>query len=186
MERRQDRITRYITDSRAEMQLPPMAERALGATTQQWLDRLRWIPDEYLDQCYQMAMDSHSARVALMPKELQQQWQIISARPGFRDKQQPAEKHCPIYHCSIAGWTIVNSEGETQDDFGTADYLYAKPCPIHRPQGMKVDPFAATGARVAKPETTDQRSVGYNTGLPVEGFRSAGTVGKEQYEFAEE
>jgi hypothetical protein len=167
------------------MQLPVLEVRAHNAAVEEWLNRVRFVPVEYLDECYQMAMDAHSTRTPLIPKEILAQWQIMSARPGFRDKPQFEEKRCPNY-CSIAGWIVVNSEGVMQMDFGTSEYLYVKPCPIHRPQGAKIDPFAATGARVARLETTDQRSVGYNTGLPVEGFRSAGKVAAEQYEFAED
>src|SRR5687768_16049606 len=113
MERRQDRITRYVTDSRAEMQLPIMAERALGATVQQWVDRLRFIPDEVLDQCYQMAMDAHTTRNPLIPKEVQDQWQILRQRGITGRPRINEEKRCEFW-CSQDGWIITDAGGVTQ------------------------------------------------------------------------
>lgn len=177
MNSRREQIEGYVVDSRAELQFGSLSDRALGAATEQWYERLRFIPDDYLGECYRLAMDNHATRSPLIPKEIVDQWRIISARPGFRDKPIRQEKTCPHF-CSSAGWIIVNAQDEMQKDFGSKDYQYAKPCPIHRPQGVRLDPHSPMGPRLVRPETTDQRSIGYG-GQDVEGFKSVGQVVKE-------
>jgi hypothetical protein len=184
MSNRRQQIEAYVVDSRAELQMPPMTDRALGATTEQWYDRLRFIPDEFLGECYRLAMDNHANRAVLMPKEIVDQWHIVSARPGFREK--PAqEKSCPNF-CSAAGWYIVNSEGLMQKDCGSSDYLYAKPCPIHRPQGVRLDPHNPPGPRLRNVETSHVPSKGFNTGASVSEFQNVGSVAKQIVDEVEE
>lgn len=179
---RREQIEAYVVDSRAELQFGPMNDRALGATTEQWYDRLRFIPDDYLGECYRLAMDNHGTRSPLLPKEIVDQWHVVSARPGFRDKRVAQEKTCPNF-CSSAGWYIVDSEGVMQKDFGSADYLYAKPCPIHRPQGFRRDPHSGEmGPRLTRPETMDQRDHPDRPAASVEGWGQAGKVARDVLE----
>lgn len=142
METRKQRMVRYVSDSRAEMQLQPLDPRVLERTVEQWMERIRWIQDEHLDECYQVAMDNHSVRTPLMPKELIDAWTLIRQRPGFSARQQKRERLCQ-WGCSADGWITVDAGGDALIAMSTdasyqirKEYLYIKPCPEHRSTGI--------------------------------------------------
>lgn len=132
-----------ILNSRAELQLSLLQKGIAETAVDQWVKRLRQVPDVRLDECYQAAMDAHVNRSALVPKEILDQWHILrqldtTARGGIDH-----EKTCP-YWCSQAGWITVDASDTVQlGGSKSPDYTYAKPCPHHRPQGFKRDEHAA-------------------------------------------
>lgn len=142
MESRRQKLVRFITGSRAELQYGLIEVKALDMIVDQWLTRLRSIPDEHLDACYQSAMDSHSTRSPLLPKELLAAWATVRQGPTFRSKGEHRERTCK-WGCSAEGWITVNAAGDVlvgmsaEDQFqGRKEYLYVRPCPEHRPQGI--------------------------------------------------
>lgn len=143
METRQQKMSRYISDSRAELQFGPLEVRLHDSAVRQWLERVRFIPDDYLDECYQMAMDNHGTRSPLMPKELYDQWQILRQRGVTGRPRVDEEKRCEFW-CSQDGWIITDAGGVVQIGYPKkVEYLYAKPCPVHRPNGFKRNDQAA-------------------------------------------
>lgn len=138
METREQKVARYIKDSRTEMQLEMLDVRVLPATVRQWLERIHMIPDAWLDRCYQVAMDNHTKREALMAVEMVNAWKIIQGEVALLDANERveiAQKLCR-YRCSETGFYIAEGDGSTDNPAG---FTYARCCPIHRPQGVPKD-----------------------------------------------
>lgn len=150
MENRRQKVVRYISGSRAELQYPPMDAKQLEMTIDQWITRLRRIADEHLDECYQMAMDNHATRSPLLPKELIDAWGVIRQRPGYNSHSGEKRERLCRWNCSADGWVTVDADGNLyvslseDDQYGTRkEYLYVKACPDHRPAGIPQAPHAA-------------------------------------------
>ena len=132
-ESRREKIVRYLTESRAEMQLEPLDAKRLQAGVDAWLSRLDCVPDSALDDCYVLAMENHTTRTAVIPQELREAWKSVRNRsemiPSHRDQK------CPL-GCSEAGFIVVDFVGESLNEYGSVirykGYTYAKPCPYHR------------------------------------------------------
>lgn len=139
METRQQKISRFISSSRAEMQFGPLEANLHNSAVREWLDRTRTIAEEFLDECYQMAMDIHATRSPLIPRELYDQWLILRQR-GLGKRSEREEKTCRFW-CSDDGWIIVDFNGDTVRETYKVnlDYTYAKPCPDHRLKGVRFD-----------------------------------------------
>lgn len=119
------------------MQFGPLEVKLHNQAVQEWLERTRFIAEEYLDECYQMAMDNHATRSPLIPRELYEQWSILRQR-GAGKLSEKREKTCR-YWCSEGGWIIVDADGvPVPSDFRRPEYTYAKPCPDHRPKGVRI------------------------------------------------
>lgn len=186
MENKQQKVVRFISDSRAELQLPLMEARLLDRTAETWLSRLHYVPIEHLDECFSMAMENHNSRSALIPKELLDQWHVIRNRPGF-DKREPKEEKRCAYWCSEASWIIVDASGAVlhEPPKDPAIRTYVKPCPIHRQQGYKVLPNAEKGKAVARLETSHQPATGYAS-QPTPGWNSVAQIAKQAMPAIEE
>ena len=127
METRPQKMSRYISSSRAELQFGPLEARLHNAAVNEWLERTRFIAEEYLDECYQMAMDNHATRSPLIPRELYEQWGIL--RQGGAGKPRERQDKTCRYWCSEGGWIIVDADGQLvpSDPRGPPDYPYPKP-----------------------------------------------------------
>jgi hypothetical protein len=158
METKRQKVSRYISDSRAEFQLQVLETVAHDAAVDQWLERLRYVPIEQLDECYCKAMENHGRRQPLIPKELLDVWQQIRTQPGFKQSHFDETKLCEFW-CSSSGWILVNFDGDVvKEPSAYSEPLYVKPCPHHRPQGLPVNPQASTFKRIRKLETMDRPS----------------------------
>lgn len=182
---RSDQIFDFIVNSRAELQLPLLAEKILYTAVTQWVRRLGPIPDEYLDECYDAAMNARTTRSALTAHEVLSQWQAIAHTVKSRVQQPHQNKTCPVF-CSWDGWYVVNSEDAMQMDARTSEYSYAKPCPVHRPQGYRAPKGVEFAPRIARPQTSDQTIHPAHQTATSEGWKSAGAVAQSSIDFPEE
>lgn len=121
------------------MQFGPLEAGLHSQAVHEWLERTRYIAEDHLDECYRMAMDAHATRSPLIPRELNEQWGILRQR-GVGKPQAHEEKRCRFW-CSADGWIVVDAAGElVKEGTKKPEYTYAKPCPDHRPKGVKLDP----------------------------------------------
>lgn len=133
-ETREQALMRLIQDSRYEMQIPALANKELEATMKAWLRRLSPIPNERLQRCFDYASEHHLKRSALIPAQILEAWMVI--RGEIEDALRYSEREYCEYACSRDGWTTVNTDGQLTTDF--SEQTFARPCPIHRPQGWRI------------------------------------------------
>ena len=181
---RSERIFDFIANSRAELQLSVLAEKILYTAAQQWVRRLAPIPDDHLEECYDAAMNARTTRSALTPHEILAQWNAIAHTVKSKIQQPHHDKTCPQF-CSWDGWIVVNAADVMQMDARTAEYTYAKPCPIHRPQGYTPPKGTEFAPRISSPVTSDQPVHPVRSAPTSEGWKSAGAVAQQAIEFPE-
>lgn len=140
-ETREQKIAQMIKASRAEFQLEPLDNNRLAAALEQWMERLRAIPTSWLRRCYEVAMETHTKREALIPQELLTAWGHIQNEVAIASvddvREVFKEKLCPFW-CSEAGIITVDNQGNRPAS-NYNGYTYAKACPIHRPNGISRD-----------------------------------------------
>lgn len=120
------------------MQLELLDLEVLTLATRQWLERIHMIPDAWLERCYQVAMNNHTQREALIPQELTRAWDGIQGEVALLGADESMERPGKLcrYGCSEAGFYIVEGDGSSDNPAG---FTYARCCPIHRPQGVPKD-----------------------------------------------
>lgn len=133
-ETREQALMRLIRDSRYEMQLPSLAPIELEATMKAWIRRLSPVPDDRLQRCFDYALEHHAKRSALIPAQVLEAWMVV--RGEIEDALRFTERDKCEYACTQDGWTLVNADGRITTNFN--EPTFAKPCPIHRPQGWRV------------------------------------------------
>lgn len=142
-ETREQMLMRLISESRYEMQLSALAPRELEATMKVWMRRLGPIPDDRLQRCFDVAMERHSTRTALIPGKVLEAWLMV--RGEIEDAQRFQEREsCPCA-CSADFWITVDEYGDPTTNFNQP--VFAKACPIHRPQGWRVGEIASGNYR---------------------------------------
>lgn len=107
-----DIVVRIIERSRLACGLPTLNERNLAATADAWLELLRGIPGERLEECYLRTMRERTIRTALQPTELLQTWRTIAGieqgrreNPFTDDDFKPRLYKCR--YCSDQGYQHV-------------------------------------------------------------------------------
>lgn len=178
-EHRDEKVLRYISESRAEMQLEPLDGVRLKAAVKTWLDRLDRIPDSALDECYALAMERHTRRQAVIPQQLLESWTSVRMKPEMVPTKP--KKECPL-GCSEAGFIIVDAHGKPLIEYGSnmryEGYTYVKSCPYHRQAGIGesvTQELRNAGPVVEKLETSHVPSKGY-AGAEPSGWKAAGAV----------
>jgi hypothetical protein len=134
MENREQTLMRLINESRYELQFQALAPRDLEATMKAWLRRLYSIPDEKLQRCFDIALERHAKRSALIPAQIIEAWAIV--REEMETAARYSERESCQFNCSAEGWITVNADGSIWT--GQEGRTFAKPCPTHRPRGWRV------------------------------------------------
>jgi hypothetical protein len=172
-------IARFIVDSRDELQHSALPDKSFNRTVEQWIDRLRWLKTEHLEECYRLAMEAHSTRAPLIPKELLDAWHQLRKQPGFQQPQFQQQKLCEFW-CTESGLILVDFDGKiVRQPSSKNEMLYVQACPHHRPQGLTGSgPQYSTFSKVRKYETTDtpSRPQPKAAAAAPEGWKSAGSV----------
>lgn len=146
-ETREQALMRLLRDSRYEMQLPALAPVELEATMKAWIRRLYPIPDDRLQRCFDYALERHTKRTALIPAQILEAWMVI--RGEIEDSVRFSEREECEYACSQDGWTLVNADGVLTQDFNQP--VFARACPVHRPQGWRVGEMTDKNYRRERP-----------------------------------
>jgi hypothetical protein len=146
MENREQALMRLINESRYELQLSPLAPRELEATMKAWSRRLRPIPDDRLQRCFDSTLERHVTRSALIPAQILESWVIV--RDELEQVNRNQERDECAYGCSVGGWVTVNDDGTRWD--GESDKTAVRACPVHRPEGWRVGEFTHNNYRVQR------------------------------------
>jgi len=171
---RQALIEAFIMDSRDELQLSTLNDEAFTRTVRQWLERLRYIRSEHLNECYRLAMENHSTRAPLIPKELLDAWHQMRKQPGFTQPEFQQQKLCEFW-CNTDGLILVDFDGKiVMEPSSKNDMLYVMACPHHRPQGLSVSSHHSSFPKVRKYLTTDVPSKPQPKAAPLPDWKSAG------------
>lgn len=134
MENREQALMRLINESRYELQFQPLANKELEATMKAWSRRLRGVPDEKLQRCFDIALERHTKRSALIPAQIVEAWVLV--RSEIENATRNTERESCEYNCSVEGWVTVHRDGSIWR--GGDGMTFAKACPIHKPDGWRV------------------------------------------------
>ena len=129
---REQVLLRLIADSRHELQLKRLNDDEHEDVMQIWSERLKRIPDRYLERVFALAMERHKMRSALIPAELLEAWSDFEPKANQERIKIAQDRDC-VNRCSVDGWVVTDGDGLLVTGSTPPDVMtYGRPCPLHR------------------------------------------------------